>query len=313
MKLKEFLEVAVLSKKNTLNLINPTFVDETCLYGEELDKYKNIIKECDEFTKCDSLDILTMPLVKGKKDKIYTTETIKLSDLIEFKGRCYLLSLSLTPEMYDPSQLIKPVKNGAAMGPTMYDPLTFEPTKHILLTWSPEITQDILGLDTEKEQRQVIHKLLDDVLDNPEEYKTKGTRHVLVRGLFEVVDNGGQVTTNTYDVDLLKQNREEVGYLAYYVEENVVSPGEIKLEIKKKLIPPHLKEMFILEVGTEPAKITEKMIDEFLEKNDVPKPFDNNRLRDILAKNKEVEDRISKIEKHDSILKQMIKESKYGK
>ena len=313
MKLKEFLEVAVLSKKNTLNLINPTFVDETCLYGEELDKYKNIIKECDEFAKCDSLDILTMPLVKGKKDKIYTTETIKLSDLMEFKGRCYLLSLSLTPEMYDPSQLIKPVKNGAAMGPTMYDPLTFEPKKHILLSWIPEITQDILGLDTEKEQRQVIHKLLDDVLDNPEEYKTKGTRHVLVRGLFEVVDNGGQVTTNTYDVDLLKQNREEVGYLAYYVEENVVSPGEIKLEIKKKLIPPHLKDAFILEVGTEPAKITEKMIDNFLEFNNVPKPFDNNRLRDILAKNKDVEDRVSKIEKHDSKVKQMIKESKYGK
>ena len=168
MKLKEFLEVAVLSKKNTLNLINPTFVDETCLYGEELDKYKNIIKECDEFAKCDSLDILTMPLVKGKKDKIYTTETINLSDLMEFKGRCYLLSLSLTPEMYDPSQLIKPVKNGAAIGPTMYDPLTFEPKKHILLSWIPEITQDILGLDTEKEQRQDIHKLLDDVLDNPE-------------------------------------------------------------------------------------------------------------------------------------------------
>ena len=313
MKLKEFLEVAVLSKKNTLNLINPTFVDETCLYGEELDKYKNIIKECDEFAKCDSLDILTMPLVKGKKDKIYTTETIKLSDLMEFKGRCYLLSLSLTPEMYDPSQLIKPVKNGAAMGPTMYDPLTFEPIKHILLSWIPEITQDILGLDTEKEQRQVIHKLLDDVLDNPEEYKTKGTRHVLVRGLFEVVDNGGQVTTNTYDVDLLKQNREEVGYLAYYLEENVVKPGEIKLEIKKKIIPPHLKDAFILEVGTEPAKITEKMIDNFLEFNNVPKPFDNNRLRDILAKNKDVEDRVSKIEKHDSKVKQMIKESKYGK
>lgn len=313
MKLKEFLEVAVLSKKNTLNLINPTFVDETCLYGEELDKYKNIIKECDEFAKCDSLDILTMPLVKGKKDKIYTTETIKLSDLMEFKGRCYLLSLSLTPEMYDPSQLIKPVKNGAAIGPTMYDPLTFEPKKHILLSWVPEITQDILGLDTEKEQRQVIHKLLDDVLDNPEEYKTKGTRHVLVRGLFEVVDNGGQVTTNTYDVDLLKQNREEVGYLAYYLEENVVSPGEIKLEIKKKIIPPHLKDAFILEVGTEPAKITEKMIDNFLEFNNVPRPFDNTRLMDFLKKNKEVEDRVSKIEKHESKVKQMIKESKYGK
>ena len=312
MKLKEFLEVAVLSKKNTLNLINPTFVDETCLYGEELDKYKNIIKECDEFTKCDSLDILTMPLVKGKKDKIYTTETIKLSDLIEFKGRCYLLSLSLTPEMYDPSQLIKPVKNGAAMGPTMYDPLTFEPRKHILLTWSPEITQDILGLDTEKEQRQVIHKLLDDVLDNPEEYKTKGTRHVLVRGLFEVVDkyDGSEVVTNHYDVDLTANKREDVGYLVYYVEHNVVKPGEIKLEIKKRVIPPHLKDKFISEVGVEPAKITEKMIDDFLEFNNIPKPWDMSRLKDLLAKNKEVEDRISSMEKNDSVLREMISKSK---
>ncbi len=59
MKLKEFLEVALLSKKNNPSLINEPFVDETRLYGNELDKYKNIIKECDEFAKCDSLDILT--------------------------------------------------------------------------------------------------------------------------------------------------------------------------------------------------------------------------------------------------------------
>jgi hypothetical protein len=32
-----------------------------------------------------------------------------------------------------------------------------------------------------------------------------------------------------------------------------------------------------------------------------------------LAKNKDVEDRISKIEKNDNKVKQMIKESKYGK
>ena len=307
MKLKEFLEVAVLSKKNTLNLINPTFVDETCLYGEELDKYKNIIKECDEFAKCDSLDILTMPLVKGKKDKIYTTETIKLSDLMEFKGRCYLLSLSLTPEMYDPSQLIKPVKNGAAMGPTMYDPLTFEPIKHILLSWIPEITQDILGLDTEKEQRQVIHKLLDDVLDNPEEYKTKGTRHVLVRGLFEVIDNndGSEVIKNVYDIDLTANKPEDVGYRAFYLEQNVVKPGEINLELKHKVIPPHLKDKFIDEVGTDPKLITEELIDNFLENQGINRY--TGRLAEILKKSKEIEDNIAKAEEYHKAVKKIMK------
>ena len=315
MKLKEFLEVALLGKKDNPNQYNGSFVDETCLYGNELDKYKNNIKECDEFAKCDSLDILTMPLVKGNDDKIYTSNTVKLSDLMEFKGKCYLLSLALTPEMYDPSQLIKPVKNGAAMGPTMYDPLTFEPRKRILLTWSPEMVQDILNIDTEQEQRQIIHNLLDDVLDNPEEYKTKGFRGILVRGLFEVIDNndGSEVISNVYDLDLTASKPDDVGYAVYYFDQNVVKLGEIEFELKHKLIPPHLKEMFILEVGIDPAKITEKMIDDFLEFNSIPKPWDMSRLKDLLAKNKEVEDRISEIEKKDSLLREFVSKTKKTK
>jgi hypothetical protein len=203
MKLKEFLEIALIGEKNDSNL----GFEENVIYGENLDKYKHLIKECDEFAKCDSLDILTMPLVKGKNGEVYTTQTIKLTDLMEFKGRCYLLSLGLSPEMYDPNQLIKPVKNGAAMGPIMYDPLTFEPRKHILLTWSPEMAQDVSGTNDELTLRNDIHKLLDDVLDNPEEYKTKGFRVVLVRGLFEVIDknDGTEIITKSYGIDL-KQN-----------------------------------------------------------------------------------------------------------
>jgi hypothetical protein len=108
--------------------------------------------------------------------------------------------------MYDPNQLLKPVKNGAAMGPTIYDLSTFEPRKHILLTWSPEISLDY-GANDELTLRNDIHKLLDDVLDNPEEYKTKGLRGVLVRGLFEVIDNndGSETLPKRYDIDL-KQN-----------------------------------------------------------------------------------------------------------
>jgi hypothetical protein len=332
MKLKEFLEVAVLSKKNTLNLINPTFVDETCLYGEELDKYKNIIKECDEFAKCDSLEILTMPLVKGKNGEIYTPNTIKLSDLMEFKGKCYLLSLALTPEMYDPSQLIKPVKNGAAIGPVIYDPMSFEPRKHILLTWIPEMVQDILGLDTEKEQRQVIHKLLDDVLDNPEEYKTNGNRHVLVRGLFEVIENGNDVVRNEYDVDLTKNETEEVGCTVFYLETNVVKPGEVNLEIKSKIIPPHLRRQFIDEYGDNPRLITLEIIDEFLKRQeeisikgkqliseslrDVYAPINEtpgDRLRRILTKNKVLEDRLYEFENYGKKVNSDMKKYKQTK
>jgi len=197
MKLKEFLDVALLGKPDG----SPDH-----LYGEELYKYKDIIKGCDEFAKCDSLEILSNPQAIGKDGEFYTAYTIKLSDLMEFKGRCYLLSLALTPEMYDPCKLSEPVKNGAAISPTIYDIVTFEPVKKILLTFSPEMTQDLLMMGGEQTLRNNIHKLLDDVLDKPEEYRTKGFKGVMVRGLFEEVDtyDGSEKIRKTYDIDLYK-------------------------------------------------------------------------------------------------------------
>jgi hypothetical protein len=200
MKLKELIEIVELSKKE-----DDLFMDNT-LYGKNLEKYKDIIMNTDEFKECDSLEILEYPLVKSRNGEILTVPTIKLSDVMKFKGKCYLLSLGLTPEMYDPNQLIKPVKNGAAMGPTIYDPSTFEPRKHILLTWSPDVTQDLSGTNNEETLRNDIHKLLDDVLDNPEEYKTKGFRGVYVRGLFEVIERGDVTEVKEYDIDLKKNN-----------------------------------------------------------------------------------------------------------
>ena len=304
MKLKEFLEIALIGEKNESNL----GFEENVIYGGNLDKYKHLIKECDEFAKCDSLDILTMPLVKGKNGEIYTPKTIKLSDFIEFKGKCYLLSLALTPEMYDPTQLIKPVKNGAAMGPTIYDPSTFEPRKHILLTWTPEMALDLFeGTNNEETLRNDIHKLLDDVLDNPEEYKTKGVRGILVRGLFEVIDNydGSEVIKNVYDIDLTANKPEDVGYKVFYLEQNVIKPGEINLELKHKVIPSHLKDKFIDEVGTDPKLITEELIDNFLENQGINRY--TGRLAEILKKNKEVEDNIAKAEEYHKAVKKIMK------
>jgi hypothetical protein len=294
MKLKEFVEIVELGKSDDDLLM------DNKLYGKQLEKYKEIILKTDEFNECDSLDILEYPLSKSKDGKVFTPYSIKLSDVMKFKGKCYLLSLTLTPEMYDPTLLLKPVKDGAAIGPTVYDPITFEPKRQILLSYNPSVhfNFDNKFEHSEEFKRDEIHQLLDKVLDNFDEYKIKGTKEVLVRGLFEVVDNGGQVTTNTYDIDLSNQSPEEVGYQVFYLEQNVIKPGEVNLEIKKKLIPPHLKDNFISEVGTDPAKITETMIDAFLEKYDAPKFSGKNRLWDMLEKNKEVEDRISKIENY---------------
>ena len=244
MKLKELIEIVKLTKKEDV------YMDNT-LYGKNLEKYKDIIMNTDEFKECESLEIIEYPIVKSRNGEGLKPYTIKLSDLMKFKGKCYLLSLNLTPEMYDPNQLLKPVKNGAAMGPAIYDPSTFEPRKHILLTWSPEMSQDISGVNDELTLRNDIHKLLDDVLDNPEEYKTKGFRAVLVRGLFEVVEDGENTEVKEYDIDLKKNESDD---------------NETK-----------------------------------------------ERLDNILKKNKEIEDRISKAEEFENKLKEMFKKSKDGK
>ena len=308
MKLKEFVEIVQVTHPDD-NLLT-----DNQLYGKNLEKYKEIILKTDEFKECESLDVLEYPLSKSKDGKVLTPYTVKLSDVMKFKGRCYLLSLTLTPEMYDPTLMLKPVKDGAAIGPTVYDAITFEPKRQILLSYDPSVhfNFDNPFEHSEEFKRDEIHQLLDKVLDNFDEYKIKGVREVLVRGLFEVVENGDEVTTNTYDIDLSKQSPEEVGYLVYYFEMNE-KDGEIKMEIKNKMIPAYLRKKFISEVGTDPAKITEKMVYDFLEKNGAPKFSGKNRIWDMLEKNKEVEDRISKIEKHDNKVKQMIKESKYGK
>ena len=47
MKLKEFLEIALIGEQNESNL----GFEENAIYGENLDKYKHLINECDEFVK----------------------------------------------------------------------------------------------------------------------------------------------------------------------------------------------------------------------------------------------------------------------
>jgi len=193
-------------------------------------------------------------------DKVLTAQTYKYKEGMKFKGKGYLYSISLTPELYDPSKMLEPVKNGAGISPAIYNPITFEPTKHILLTWSPEMAQDLSITKDETTLRNDIHKLLDDVLDNPEEYRMKGTRHIMIRGVFEIVNENRNFEPNF----LVGTTQESDTFTGYYM----VTENESTV-IKTKQIPRRLKELFILNF-TEDRKlkeITEEEINQFLENN----------------------------------------------
>ena len=230
------------------------------LNSKVLEEVKDELLKFDVFSECDDLEIVHFPTFKVGEDKVLTAQTYKYKEGIKFKGKGYLYSISLTPELYDPTKMFESVKNGAAISPAIYNPMTFEPTKHILLTWSPEMAQDISITKDETTLRNDIHKLLDDVLDNPEEYRMKGTRHIMIRGVFEIVNDERKFETN-YLVDSTSGSDTFTGYYITTENESTV--------IKTKQIPRRLKELFILNF-TEDGKlkeITEEEINQFLEEN----------------------------------------------
>ena len=250
MKLEEFV-TKIYNERPELNdngFYNPQ------LDSKVLDKVKDELLEFDVFSECNDLEFVHTPTFKLENGKTFETETLKYKEGMKIKGKCYLYSLTLTPEMYEPSKILEPVKDGASISPNLYNPSTFEPSKKIVLTFSPEGQMD------EETKKQEIRDLLNKVLENPEEYKTKGTREVLIRGVFEVVNNERKFETN-YLVGATQESDTFKGY--YMVTENE------SLVIKTKQIPRRLNEMFILNF-TEEGKLketTEEEINQFLEEN----------------------------------------------
>ncbi len=135
---------------------------------------ENKLLECDEFKEVNSLTIINSIVYEDK-----LCHTTKLSDNYVFSGDVKIMSFSLTPTMYDPENWMKPIKDGCTVTPTMYNPETFEPYKKIILNVDVENM-----VDNSDGSRVYLHKMLDKILDNPKKYEPKGTRGILVRGIF---------------------------------------------------------------------------------------------------------------------------------
>ena len=264
MKLEEFV-TKIYNERPELDM-TPSF--GPILNSKVLEEVKDELLKFDVFSECDDLEIVHFPTFIVGNDKVLTTQTFKYEEGMKFKGKCYLYSITLTPEMYDPIKAFEPVKNGASISQTIYDPMTFEPRKHILLTWSPEMVQDLSGTKDETTLRNDIHKLLDDVLDNPKEYKTKGTRHIMIRGVFEIVNENRNFEPNF----LVGTTTQSEDYLAFYMakeECDNCEKNEVKLALKQKLIPSTLKDKFIerFNYGGVIGEMSEEEINQFLEEN----------------------------------------------
>ena len=168
--------------------------------------------------------------------------------------------------MYNPDTLHSPVKDGAAITPTLYDTKTFEPKKKIVLEFKPERVQDGIT-NHEAVIRQELHDLLDKVLDNPEEYQIKGERGLLIRGIFESSENKSKLPP----VDLSGVINEEPKYsIVYYLKAQPEDEnGNVSMRLENKIIPLELKDKFLEHFGEKVnnLRLTESEIEEFIYQN----------------------------------------------
>jgi len=227
--------------------------DGLTLYGRDnLEQYKERILQCEEFSECTELNFMNMPIILSNDDTPLKTSDYKLVEGQKFKGVCYLLSLALTPEVFNPETLHTPVKDGACITPLVYNPETFSPFKKIVLQYNPERVQDGL-FDGEYDLKMGMKDLLDKVLDNPYDYQVKGERGVIVRGVFERNEVVKEVTPPRY----------LTGVKSFVNDDG----SEVSISLKSVLIPPHLKQLFKDTYGEKNLELTKEEIDKFLEDN----------------------------------------------
>lgn len=150
---------------------------EQPLMGDSLNVIKNQLLQTELFSGCSELIIVDQPtfIVNGEN---LTAQTRKYVEGSKFCGKCFLYSIGLTPEMYDPNSIDKPVKDGVSITPIVYDLTTFEPKKHIKIS---------INVESEDNTKKNLMELFEKVLDSPHEYEIKGFRGLLIRGVFDVI------------------------------------------------------------------------------------------------------------------------------
>jgi len=234
------------------------------IYGEDLEQFKERILQTEEFSECEELIILKHPTV-DLDGEVKLVETRRLGENQKFKGKCYLLSLAHTPEMFDPKTMHTPVLDGASITPTMYDPVTFQPKRKIVLEFSAESIKDDIN-STEEDKRKQLHETLDKILDNPEYYQVKGYRGILIRGLFEeVYSPSGVEKTDLVGINPEKQTHTMVYF--FEKDEKHSKEGRVNLKLSSMPIPIELKDKYFEEVGPKFDNVTREEIEEFLKRN----------------------------------------------
>lgn len=143
---------------------------------------EGILKSHFEFKE---VNWMQLPSGLDKNGKPIVAQTYKLTDdkVTDYIGKtAYVYMVWFSPKMYNPQAITTPVKDGCTFGPVVYNPETFEPSRTITLTFSPEFPQDVDSTEDQTEvMKQQLRDKLEKILANPDEYMPEATRACMVR------------------------------------------------------------------------------------------------------------------------------------
>lgn len=238
----DFLKIDTLDYKHLLNI-------------------KQYLLDCDEFKNIKNFEILEIPDVENENGEIVQSKTFKLCDDVSFGDKCYIHSISISPEIFNPDTIHNPVKDGVCITPTVYDPLTLKPTRKICIEFSPEEIQDDLVNNDAKKKDELI-ELFKKVLESPDEYRIKGERSFIIRGIFnEITINGETYKENVGELNLDYNNQKH--FMVMYFDKVLNDDGTMSVKLEKKYLPNPMKGLFIEKFNNK-KNLSKEELDEFL-------------------------------------------------
>jgi hypothetical protein len=282
MKLKDLIELAFSKKEEESNNM-PIFINA---YSDVLDKNEleliiDKLKEVDEFKDIEIIlidnptlyytDDLTKKhlLIEIKGDlkiKHLLCEALLINENTEkiLKGRYFIYSITLTPEIFDPNKKLSPIKDGACIGPDLYSPVDFSKKKEVMLELNVEENIELTIKNAKK--------LLEKVIRNENDYKARGERKVIVRGVLETENN------KDFFKNIIFPKKETDFVVNYLVRERANGFDEnnmpqYQMKLKKVIISNKFKERFEEEFPLENRHLllNEENINNFLEKYKIKK------------------------------------------
>lgn len=151
---------------------------------EQLSKVEEVLVDFYEFERIVWVQLPSGMMEDGESAFVVNTHRIAddMQPVDTYKDKvAYFYSIAFTPEMYNPTILTTPVKDGCVLGPIIYNPETFLPKRSITIEWSPEFPIDLENPMSWEDEKKILHDKLEMVLENPDDYKPTGLRYGMLR------------------------------------------------------------------------------------------------------------------------------------